>query len=102
MHEHWHVDVSYIIVAGTFFYLCSLLDGYSRLLAPWEIRESMTERDVETIMQRAHERFPEARPLSKLAPEGSAIPRIGGSPSWNRSSNASTRSFRNSWRNISS
>jgi hypothetical protein len=26
-HEHWHVDVSYINVAGTFFYLCSLLDG---------------------------------------------------------------------------
>src|SRR5262245_33958953 len=26
-HEHWHVDVAYINVAGTFFYLCSLLDG---------------------------------------------------------------------------
>jgi putative transposase len=61
-HEHWHVDVSYINICGTFFYLCSLLDGYSRSLVHWEIRESMTERDVETIMQRARERFPEARP----------------------------------------
>ena len=24
-HEHWHVDVTYVNVAGTFFYLCSLL-----------------------------------------------------------------------------
>ena len=61
-HEHWHVDVSYLNICGTFFYLCSLLDGYSRFLVHWEIRESMTERDVETIVQRAHERFPEARP----------------------------------------
>jgi putative transposase len=61
-HEHWHVDVTYINIAGTFFYLCSLLDGYSRFLVHWEIRESMTEADVETIIQRARERFPDARP----------------------------------------
>ena len=57
-HEHWHVDISYINVAGTFFYLCSLLDGCSRFIVHWEIRESMTEADVETIIQRARERFP--------------------------------------------
>jgi transposase InsO family protein len=61
-HEHWHVDVSYINICGTFFYLCSLLDGYSRFLVHWEIRESMTEAEVETIIQRARERFPGARP----------------------------------------
>jgi putative transposase len=61
-HEHWHVDVSYINVAGTFFYLCSLLDGCSRSIVHWEIRESMTEADVETIIQRARERYPDARP----------------------------------------
>ena len=61
-HEHWHVDVTYINVAGTFFYLCSLLDGCSRFIVHWEIRESMTEADVETIIQRARERFPDARP----------------------------------------
>ena len=61
-HEHWHVDVSYINIAGTFYYLCSLLDGYSRFIVHWEIRESMTEADVETILQRARERFPDARP----------------------------------------
>jgi len=61
-HEHWHVDVTYINVAGTFFYLCSLLDGYSRFIVHWEIRASMTEADVETIIQRARERFPDQRP----------------------------------------
>jgi transposase InsO family protein len=61
-HEHWHVDVSYINIAGTFFYLCSLLDGCSRFIVHWEIREAMTEADVETIIQRARERFPDARP----------------------------------------
>jgi putative transposase len=61
-HEHWHVDISYINVAGTFFYLCGLLDGCSRFIVHWEIREAMTETDVETILQRAREHFPDARP----------------------------------------
>jgi putative transposase len=61
-HEHWHVDVSYINIAGTFYYLTSVLDGYSRFIVHWEIRESMTERDVETIVQRALERYPNEKP----------------------------------------
>lgn len=61
-HDHWHVDVSYVNVSGTFYYLCSVLDGYSRFIVHWELRESMTEQDVETILQRALERFPHARP----------------------------------------
>jgi putative transposase len=61
-HEHWHVDISYINVAGTFFYLCSLLDGCSRFIIHWEIRQTMTEVDVETIIQRARERFPGVHP----------------------------------------
>ena len=61
-HKHWHIDVSYLNVAGTFYYLCSVLDGYSRFIVHWEIRVSMTERDVETIMQRAVEQFPGVSP----------------------------------------
>jgi len=26
-HEHWHIDISYINIHGTFYYLCSVLDG---------------------------------------------------------------------------
>lgn len=61
-HEHWHVDISYLNICGTFYYLCSLLDGCSRFIVHWEIRERMTEADVEIIIQRAKEKFPEARP----------------------------------------
>jgi transposase InsO family protein len=61
-HQHWHLDISYINIAGTFYYLCSLLDGYSRYLVHWELRERMTEKEVETIVQRALEKDPEARP----------------------------------------
>ena len=61
-HEHWHVDISYINVSGTFYYLTSVLDGCSRYIVHWEIRESMTERDVETIVQRALERHPGEKP----------------------------------------
>jgi hypothetical protein len=61
-HEHWHVDVSYVNICGTFYYLCSVLDGYSRYIVHWEIRESMKECDVEIIIQRALERFPGVKP----------------------------------------
>jgi len=61
-HQHWHIDVSYLNLAGTFYYLCSVLDGASRSLVHWEIRESMTEADIECILQRARERYPDARP----------------------------------------
>ena len=61
-HQHWHMDISYINVRGTFYYLISVLDGASRYIVHWEIRESMKESDVEIVLQRAKERFPEARP----------------------------------------
>jgi transposase InsO family protein len=61
-HEHWHVDMAYINVCGTFYYLLSVLDGCSRYVVHWEIRESMTEADVEIILQRALEKFPGEHP----------------------------------------
>lgn len=61
-HEHWHVDVSYLNIAGTFYFLCSILDGCSRYLVHWEIRKKMEEKDVETILQRGREKFPGEQP----------------------------------------
>jgi hypothetical protein len=61
-HEHWHVDVSHLNIAGTFYFLCSILDGCSRYLVHHEIREQMQEIDVETVLQRAREAYPDARP----------------------------------------
>jgi hypothetical protein len=31
------------ILSGTFYYLCSVLDGCSRFLVHWDLRESMKE-----------------------------------------------------------
>jgi transposase InsO family protein len=61
-HAHWHIDIAYLNIAGTFYYLCTVLDGYSRFIVHWEIREAMTEQDIETVLQRAREKFPDARP----------------------------------------
>jgi transposase InsO family protein len=61
-HKHWHIDVSYVNIRGTFYYLCSVLDGYSRFIVHWDIRESMTEAEIEIILQAAREKFPEAKP----------------------------------------
>ena len=61
-HQHWHIDVSHINICGTFYYLCSILDGYSRLLVHWDLRASMTEADVEIILQKARELYPDAKP----------------------------------------
>jgi putative transposase len=61
-HEHWHIDIAHINIHGTFYYLCAVLDGASRYLVAWTLRDSMKETDVEILLQRARERFPEARP----------------------------------------
>ncbi len=61
-HEHWHIDFSYVNVGGTFYYLCSVLDGCSRAIVHWEIREAMKEADAEPVLQRAREKHPESRP----------------------------------------
>jgi transposase InsO family protein len=61
-HEHWHVDISYLNIAGTFYFLCSVLDGCSRYIVHYEIREKMEESDVEVILQRAHECHPGVTP----------------------------------------
>jgi len=59
-HEHWHTDISHLNICGTFYYLCSVLDGCSRSNLAWDIRESMTEPEVELVLQKAKETYPEA------------------------------------------
>jgi len=61
-HKHWHVDISYLNIRGTFYYMCSILDGYSRSIVHWEIREQMKEEDVEVVLQRAREKYPDESP----------------------------------------
>jgi transposase InsO family protein len=61
-HEHWHVDVCYINVQGTFYFLITVLDGCSRFIVHWELRESMKEAEIEVVLQKALEKFPGVTP----------------------------------------
>lgn len=49
-------------IGGAFYYLCSILDGASRFIVHWEIRESMKEADSEMVLQKAREKYPPAKP----------------------------------------
>jgi putative transposase len=61
-HRHWHIDFSHLNVCGTFYHICSVLDGYSRYVVHWEIRETMFDDDAEIVIQRAREKFPGETP----------------------------------------
>ncbi len=61
-HKHWHLDISYVNLAGTFYFLISVLDGYSRYIVHWELRPTMLEFDTEVVVQRALEKFPGEHP----------------------------------------
>lgn len=56
VHQHWHIDVSYTNISSTFYYVCSILDSYSRYIVHGDLREKMTEADIEIIMQVAKEK----------------------------------------------
>ena len=70
-HEQWHIDISYINAGGTFYYLCSILDGFSRFIVHWEIHESMTQEQVQLIVQKAKEKVeaPKCRIISDNGPQ---------------------------------
>jgi transposase InsO family protein len=61
-HKHWHLDISYVNLGGTFYFLITVLDGYSRYIVHTEIRETMKEFDVEVVVQRALEKYPGEHP----------------------------------------
>ena len=61
-HKHWHIDVSYVNLHGTFYFLTAILDGYSRSIVHWEIREGMKEQDELVVLQRAKEKHPAENP----------------------------------------
>jgi putative transposase len=62
VHDHWHVDISYINILGTIFFLITVMDGASRYIVHHELRTHMTEYDVEITIERTKEKFPDARP----------------------------------------
>ncbi len=61
-HQHWHTDIKYINFKGTFLFLISVIDGYSRFIVHHELRQNMQEFDVEITIQRALEKYPAYKP----------------------------------------
>ncbi len=58
----WHTDIKYVNFKGSFLFFISILDGYSRYIIHHELRTSMTEYDVEIVLQRALEKHSEHKP----------------------------------------
>ena len=69
-HEHWHVDIKYVNFKGTFLFLISVIDGYSRYIVHQELRQNMQEFDVELTIQKALEKFP-GNKTRKISDNGS-------------------------------
>ena len=61
-HQHWHNDIKYVNFRGSFLFLISVIDGYSRYIVHHELRMSMQEFDVEITVQRALEKYPGFKP----------------------------------------
>lgn len=61
-HRHWHTDIKYLNFNGSFLFLISVIDGYSRYIVHHEIRKTMTSYDTELIVQKAMDKFPGVKP----------------------------------------
>ena len=59
-HEQWHTDISYIKVLGVFYYFISIMDGYSRKILDWALCENMEGINIELLVARVKEKYPEA------------------------------------------
>ena len=60
-HEQWHTDISYIKVLGVFYYFISIMDGYSRKILDWALCENMEGINIELLVARVKEKYPEAK-----------------------------------------
>lgn len=61
-HKHWHTDIKYLNFNGTFLFLISVIDGFSRFVLHHEVRHTMTTYDVQITVQKAKDKFPNAKP----------------------------------------
>jgi len=58
--EQWHTDISYIKILGVFYYFISVMDGFSRKILVWGLFTSMDGINVEFLIAKAKERYPDA------------------------------------------
>jgi transposase InsO family protein len=63
VHHHWHTDIAYIKVAGVFYFLIMVLDGYSRFLLGWDLMTDMLGRSIEDVIAKVKEKYPHCKPM---------------------------------------
>ena len=49
-HQHWLIDLSYILVNKAFWYLIAIIDLYSRYVVGWELSATQTAKDLERVI----------------------------------------------------
>ena len=59
-HRDWHTDITYITIGERYYFLISVIDGYSRYIIHSELRETMKDFDCNIVIAKAVEKFPEA------------------------------------------
>lgn len=52
-HQRWHVDLMYLRVHDSWYFLVTVLDAYSRYVVHWDLLTSMTAADVRVVIQDA-------------------------------------------------
>jgi transposase InsO family protein len=62
IHEQWHADFSYLKIDGNFYYFVAVLEGFSRMILAWDLFTTMETWTVQTVVQKAKEEYPLARP----------------------------------------
>ena len=62
IHEHWHMDITYVHIRGKPYYMITIIDGCSRFIVAWRLFCTMEASDVGIVQQLALECFPEAHP----------------------------------------
>lgn len=61
-HQHWHTDFSYIRIKSVFYFLATVMDGYSRAILSYHLKPHMTEDDAQICIQKAREKYPNQTP----------------------------------------
>lgn len=56
-HKHWHVDIKYIFFGGKFYFLISVIDGYSRFIVNYGLFEDMKTETITTLIQGAKDKY---------------------------------------------
>jgi transposase InsO family protein len=60
--EQWHIDIMYLLVGSSWFYLVDIIDAFSRYLVNWSLNTTMLADTVTITVQEALDRLPERRP----------------------------------------